>query len=155
MDKVKEFRERRARELEVGLFSCFNVICASQDINDCSVLLTLKEPFTPGTTDVQFTSPSAVDRGRVIAGLFRKRRSDVWAYFSPKYLSEDGTPLASCKLCCKVFSACNTTNLKSHLTSVHRHDYVTDLVKDKKVNAKTGPLLQSPCMILFAWFGVF
>ena len=62
----------------------------------------------------------------------RKTRSNVWGYFGQKY-TVGGNMYAACKLCKKVLSACNTTNLKSHLTSIHRNEMVTDRMKDKKV----------------------
>ena len=62
-------------------------------------------------------------------GSFRKRKSDVWYYFKPKYVNEQGILMADCKLCSRPLTACNITNLKSHLTTVHKDDYVFDKVK--------------------------
>lgn len=69
------------------------------------------------------------DIGRVL----RNTRSDVWFYFKPKYVNAEGVTVAECRLCSRPLSACNTTNLKSHLTTVHRDDYVFDRIKDRKV----------------------
>ena len=74
--------------------------------------------------------PSGNDRAQIVRG---KSRSNVWGYFGAKYIGADGRAYANCKLCQNAFSACNTTNLKAHLTSVHRHTYVMDRIKDKKV----------------------
>ena len=81
----------------------------------------------------------------------RKNKSDVWGYFSAKYISVEGWPVTKCKLCNKEFSACNTTNLKGHLTSVHRNDYVTDRIRDEKASS----FLRTYSFLICDFFGLF
>ena len=63
----------------------------------------------------------------------RKLKSQVLKYFPTSIFDKDGflLPIVFCAaIHC---SAVNTTNLKAHLTSVHKDDYVLDCVKDEKV----------------------
>ena len=92
----------------------------------------------PSTRDSRTSSAdlqaAAIDRPTKDNGRsLRTTRSDVWFYFKPKYINAEGVTVAECRLCSRPLSACNTTNLKSHLTTVHRDDYVFDRIKDRKV----------------------
>ena len=50
----------------------------------------------------------------------------------------NGTRKAKCKLCRKLISAANTTNLRSHVNSVHKKEVEQTMLEDEKVSSAVG-----------------
>ena len=62
----------------------------------------------------------------------RLKQSDVWSYYS-EVKQFDGKSKAKCRYCEKWISAVNTTNLRSHVNSVHKKEVEAALLKSDKV----------------------
>jgi hypothetical protein len=77
------------------------------------------------------------DRGqepdRVEEIRFKQKSSSVWTHFHTPMLY-NGQKKAKCKLCDKLISAVNTTNLRTHMNSVHKAAVKEDLLASGKVS---------------------
>ena len=62
----------------------------------------------------------------------KQRSSSVWSHYE-KPMLYNGQRKAKCKLCNKLISAANTTNLRSHINSVHKKEVEQALLEDEKV----------------------
>ena len=63
---------------------------------------------------------------------FKQKLSDVWCHFeAPKLYN--GHKKAKCKVCEKLISAVNTTNLRSHMNSLHKDVVTASLLASDKV----------------------
>lgn len=62
----------------------------------------------------------------------KQKLSDVWCHFeAPKLYN--GHKKAKCKVCEKLISAVNTTNLRSHMNSLHKDVVTASLLASDKV----------------------
>ena len=63
----------------------------------------------------------------------KAKTSNVWDFFdAPKLYN--GSKKAKCKICEKLISAVNTTNLRSHMNSVHKQEVTNSLIESEKVS---------------------
>ena len=63
----------------------------------------------------------------------KTKSSNVWDHFhAPKLYN--GSKKAKCKICDKLISAVNTTNLRSHMNSVHKSEVAKALVESENVS---------------------
>ena len=136
-EKVQEYKDNRTQDMQASLVLVFCYVSGHNRSIPCALFLQIttkaKVGNSPGSRSDATVSSDTNCAAEEIRHPLRSQRSSVWAYFSGKYTGTCARSLAECKLCKKVLSACNTTNLKAHLTSVHRHQYVTDRIKDEKV----------------------
>lgn len=73
-------------------------------------------------------------------GRLIKRRggSSVWQYFLAKFKEPDtGHAVTRCKLCDYVMCACNTSNLRTHLTRHHSGHLIKDSLTGESVSILT------------------
>jgi hypothetical protein len=68
----------------------------------------------------------------------KAKTSDVWDFFDfPKLYN--GSKKAKCKICEKLISAVNTTNLRSHMNSVHKQEVTNSLIDNDNVSTVFSP----------------
>jgi hypothetical protein len=68
----------------------------------------------------------------------KTKSSNVWDHFhAPKLYN--GSKKAKCKICDKLISAVNTTNLRSHMNSVHKQEVTNSLIDNDNVSTVFSP----------------